>query len=903
MAGINTPSGSKYKINGIDIESYSNNNYTTLLSKSGTLDYLLDVNPNKPFPYTYKGTYYVATNGSDSNPGTFALPYATLNKALSVVAAGETIYMRGGTYDANINKSGTNRATLVSAKVGTPSSIYKLYAYPGEKVIIDYTNITYAGLRMGIYFANCEYWHIKGIEFTNIKQYNAELVRLFNLIDCNHMLIENCSFHDNEGGGTRCGGSYDDIEFRNCDGYNNYDAATLGENSDGFAAQDNSNVNGVTRFINCRAWNNADDGFDIWRNNGIVIFENCWAGHNGYVYGTETSSGNGNGFKFGETTVSRPTEVTRIVKNCVAFDNRQYGFNQNNADSIIQMYNCTSFRNGVRGFWFFLKNNAYVLRNNISYKDPENVFMSNTIHDHNTWDIPITVVDSDFISLDPAGMTANRSLDGTLPTTGFLKLRDGSQLIQAGTNVGIPFFKNAPDLGAYPYYKEGELSHKQDLLVSGTTLKTINSTNLLGSGNISVQPTLVSGTNIKTVNGTSLLGSGNINISGGTVSSVAMTVPTGLTITGSPITSSGTLALTLTSGYSIPTTTNQTNWNTAYTNNHTHSNKSYLDAVGNNTIYHTGNLNLSTVDFTTKTLRVIDKLGIGTTSPGSSIHIKMSDPGQPRGVTIENIGSFINSGSILLRKALGTIASPLPVVTGNSIGAVCFAGFQGTTTYPSGYCSHSGIIQCWAAEDFDDVHLGTDMTIQLIKKGVGYNVSEHTRFTSEGNIGVGTTTPESKLELYGNLPYIKSSFTGSVAKGRIGQFTADNSYITNNLCWIGSGWIRDSVAQPSSLMQIGTNGLGIFSDIAGTTLNPTERMRIFTNGNVRIGTTASTYKLEVGGDINISSGSKYKINGTNLSYTDVGAGSIAGKTYWSGTLAAYNALGSYDSNTIYFIAN
>ena len=50
----------------------------------------------------------------------------------------------------------------------------------------------------------------------------------------------------------------------------------------------------------------------------------------------------------------------------------------------------------------------------------------------------------------------------------------------------------------------------------------------------------------------------------GTVTSVAATVPTGLTISGSPITTSGTLAIGLQSGYSIPASTSQSNWDTAY---------------------------------------------------------------------------------------------------------------------------------------------------------------------------------------------------------------------------------------------------------------------------------------------------------------------------------------------------
>lgn len=50
----------------------------------------------------------------------------------------------------------------------------------------------------------------------------------------------------------------------------------------------------------------------------------------------------------------------------------------------------------------------------------------------------------------------------------------------------------------------------------------------------------------------------------GTVTSVALTAPTGLQVTGSPITTSGTISLAFQAGYSIPTNTSQSNWNTAY---------------------------------------------------------------------------------------------------------------------------------------------------------------------------------------------------------------------------------------------------------------------------------------------------------------------------------------------------
>jgi hypothetical protein len=65
------------------------------------------------------------------------------------------------------------------------------------------------------------------------------------------------------------------------------------------------------------------------------------------------------------------------------------------------------------------------------------------------------------------------------------------------------------------------------------------------------------------------------SLGAGTVTSVGLSVPTGLTVSGSPVTSSGTLAITFTTGYSIPTTEKQSNWDAAYGWGN-HANAGYL---------------------------------------------------------------------------------------------------------------------------------------------------------------------------------------------------------------------------------------------------------------------------------------------------------------------------------------
>lgn len=72
----------------------------------------------------------------------------------------------------------------------------------------------------------------------------------------------------------------------------------------------------------------------------------------------------------------------------------------------------------------------------------------------------------------------------------------------------------------------------------------------------------------------------------GTVTSVALTLPTGLTCATKTITTSGTFAISFASGYSIPTTTKQSSWDSAVSVKHSHSNKSVLDGISSAKVTH-----------------------------------------------------------------------------------------------------------------------------------------------------------------------------------------------------------------------------------------------------------------------------------------------------------------------------
>jgi hypothetical protein len=99
-------------------------------------------------------TYYVSTKGNDSGAGTIGSPWRTIDHAVNNVVPGDTILVRGGTY---------NEAVSITIS-GIAGQVCTLRAYPGEAVTITKSS---GSLTTGIiYLPNVEYWTIDGFEIT-----------------------------------------------------------------------------------------------------------------------------------------------------------------------------------------------------------------------------------------------------------------------------------------------------------------------------------------------------------------------------------------------------------------------------------------------------------------------------------------------------------------------------------------------------------------------------------------------------------------------------------------------------------------------------------------------------------------------------------------------------------------
>jgi hypothetical protein len=411
--------------------------------------------------------YYVATDGLNTNPGTFAEPWATWEYGFNQISAGDLLYIRGGTYTPTsyVTVSSRNCAVAVSGKDGSSGSKYQVFAYPDETPILDCRNVTGSNERIGILIVDCSYWYLKGLEITRVDQpvaggVGGQGIFIWGINAAEHNTIENCKAYVNGGPGMGTRDWVNETLFLNCDCYDNWDAYsdTPGGNSDGF---DVGYSNDIIRFTGCRVWHNGDDGFDMYCPSGwdsTVYLTNCWAWHQGYAP-DESGGGDGGGFKLGTGTgLQSDGIIRRYLYNCIAYDNLANGFDQNSGNMKTVIYNSIAYANGTRGYDFHWENQYDVFINNTSYDNGSaDAFLSNTTQTTNSWQNGITVTDADFVSV-VSQLSSTRESDGSLPLMTFLHLVSGSDLKYAGTVVaGLVYdgdgalYNDPPSIGPFEY--------------------------------------------------------------------------------------------------------------------------------------------------------------------------------------------------------------------------------------------------------------------------------------------------------------------------------------------------------------------------------------------------------------------------------------------------------------------
>lgn len=388
-------------------------------------------------------TYYVATNGSDSNAGTSTnAPLASLGKAAGLAAAGNLVYLRGGTYAV---------AAKISLKqIATAAQPIRIRAYPGEKPVLDCSG---EGTGTDGISISGNYYRLYGLVITNAGHNSIVISGSNNVVElCVSLGARNTGFHITGGnGGTATPSSN---LFLNCDSVRNYDPP-VGGNADGFTAKWSLGPGNV--FSGCRAWENSDDNWDLWMGTQPVMITNCWAfraATNVWDPNNTQFNGNGNGFKLGGNGTATPH---RLV-NCLSFGNSAWGVDQNNNAAGQTVDQNTVWNNGSGainlnhlGTNYGVLQSSHVVRNNVALGA---VAIGGTatypaVQLSNTWQVLPDVNTNDFLSTDYTWAMGPRRDDGSLPETPFLRPLPAGRLVDQGANLGYPFKGTAPDLGAF----------------------------------------------------------------------------------------------------------------------------------------------------------------------------------------------------------------------------------------------------------------------------------------------------------------------------------------------------------------------------------------------------------------------------------------------------------------------
>ena len=215
-------------------------------------------------------TYFIATTGSDSNPGSEAQPWLTPQYAANQLRAGDTLTYRGGTYTTNVSYGYTYD--------GTAAAHVTINAYAGETVIFDGgNNPAWHGSGNGFIQIYGDYYDISDVTV----RYSGETGLV---IFGDHSTATRVTAHHSWSGGIYATGDYDIID--DCDAYlnsiKNENGALPISWSFGISLCRYPTY-GVIR--NCRSWNNWGEGISTFEGYHNTLEDNVvWDNYTVNIY-------------------------------------------------------------------------------------------------------------------------------------------------------------------------------------------------------------------------------------------------------------------------------------------------------------------------------------------------------------------------------------------------------------------------------------------------------------------------------------------------------------------------------------------------------------------------------------------------------------------------------------------
>lgn len=401
--------------------------------------------------------YYVATNGDDGNPGTESRPWQTLSKAAATLQAGDTVYIKEGTY----------RDVLWLTRSGTAGQYITYHAYPGHMVILDGGQQAKGESTRGLIDVRGQsYIKIIGLKVINSGYYGIRV------IDSDHVLLK-----DNQTDFTFSSGIFvsnsqhitvdgNDIQ-RACHGlggepphYAPAEHLTI-RATEHFAVMNNTIHNSYvldgerrgkeglsikSGSADGKVYNNRIDGI---RRTGLHVDGFDKFVRNVEIYGNVVSDS-----LHGIVVASEkggPVEAVKVYNN-VFYENTHYGiwitgYHAGGPIRNVSLVNNTTYANGNKGIKVTSVNlTDLVIRNNVAVQNSsEQIYIDSEVDPNQV------TLDHNFVSGDPLFVD---------PAAADFRLQSASPAVDSGSSVEAPRFDlmgwarplgDGFDIGAYEY--------------------------------------------------------------------------------------------------------------------------------------------------------------------------------------------------------------------------------------------------------------------------------------------------------------------------------------------------------------------------------------------------------------------------------------------------------------------